>query len=145
MGVKTYRGPLWKYVHPFKYLKGEARIARRQMSLDRVLWRVFGPDMPKPTLKTKTTRVTAATRRRDVQRAAKKAAPRKGAAKKTAAKKPGQPAARTTVKRKVNGQFNGREAMPGYERTLFERAHDRAETPPPAVRWTGTRTPRSSR
>ena len=147
MPVKTYRGPLWKVFHPFRYLKAEYRTAKRQMHPVRVLWRVFGPGTAAPTLKTKTTRVTAATRQRDVQRIAKKAAPRKTAAKKTAAtRKAAQPGtSKTVVKRKKNGQWDGREAMPGYERSLFERAHGNAETPPPAMRWTGTRTTMSSR
>lgn len=77
MPVKTYRGPLWKVFHPVRYLKAEYRTARRQMRPGRILWRVFGPGTAAPTLKTKTTRVTAATRQRDVRRMARAAAPRK--------------------------------------------------------------------
>ena len=89
MASRTYRGPLWKYVHPAKYLKSEARKARFHMRPDRVAWRVFGNGSAKPTLKTETRHVNEQTRRRDVQReqAAAARAAKKAAAKKTAGKR----------------------------------------------------------
>lgn len=145
--TKTYKGPLWKYVHPVKYLKAEARTARRQMSPLRALGRVMSVPEIKAGLRTTTTRVNAGTRQADVQRATKKAA----AAKKTAAKRPdpyqvaaGIPARnrrtaasmakaaqprKTVAVRKKNGQFNGRAVMDPREREMFEQAEQRRVDP----------------
>lgn len=139
--VKTYRSPLWKYVHPVKYLGAQARAAGRQMRPDRALGRVISTPEVISALRTKTTKVTTATRQADVQRAAKKAA----AAKKVAAKRtdpyaaalaiPGQnrevaakqaksaqPAKKTVAVRKRNGQFDGRKSMNDTELRRFTAA-----------------------
>lgn len=159
--TRTYKGPLWKYVHPGKYLKSEARKARYHMRPDRVLWRVFGTGSAKPSLKTKTTKVNAGTRQAEVQRATKKAAAKKTATKKTAAKRPdpyqvaaGIPARnrkaaagmakaaqprKTVAVRKKNGQFNGRAVMDPRERAMFERAEQGHVDPQMRVRNSRTR------
>jgi len=87
--TKRYRSPLWKYAHPVRYLRGQARSAARQMRPDKVIVRALSLDEVAKAGRTKTTRVTAASRQAQVQRAAKKtaAAQKKTAAKKTAAKR----------------------------------------------------------
>ena len=146
--TKRYKSPLWKYVHPVKYLRSEYRKAKRAMHPVKVIGRVTSLDQVARLGRTTTTRVNAGTRQADVRRAAKKTA---AAQKKTAAKRadPYQVAAgiparnrkaaasmakatqpgKTVAVRKKNGQFNGRAVMDPRERALFEQAEQRAVDP----------------
>ena len=109
--TKTYRSPLWKYVHPLKYFKAEARKARRDMSPLKALGRVMSVPEVKAGLRTTTTKVNADTRRKQVA-----AAQKKTAAKKTTPKKAATPVKRASgratpmkdrVVRNPDGTFNG--------------------------------------
>ncbi len=84
--VKTYKSPLWKYVHPVQHLRNEARRARRQMAPTKVLGRVFSVPEIRSAVGTKTVRVTAETRRKQAAAAEKHAST---PAKKAPAKKTG--------------------------------------------------------
>ena len=146
--VKRYRSPLWKYVHPVAYLKGEARRARRQMAPGKVLGRYFSVPEIKSAVGTKTVRVTADTRRRQAATAEKRAS-RPAPAKKSAAKsrrpdpyaaalaipaqnravaakmaKAAQPAKRAVAVRKKDGsgRFDGRKVMAPYELDAYTAA-----------------------
>jgi hypothetical protein len=77
---KQYKSPLWKYVHPAKYLRSEYRKAKRAMHPVKVIGRVTSLDQVVNLGRTTTTKVNATTRQAEVQRAAQK----KTAAKKTA-------------------------------------------------------------
>ena len=109
--TKTYKSRWWKYVHPFKYFKAEARKARRDMSPLKALGRVMSVPEVKAGLRTTTTKVNADTRRKQVA-----AAQKKTAAKKTTAKKAAIPVKRASgraasmkdrVVRNADGTFNG--------------------------------------
>lgn len=67
--TKTYRSPLWKYLHPIRYLGSEYRKAKRAMRPDRVAVRGMSWDQFAALWRTKTTKVNERTRRRDAQRA----------------------------------------------------------------------------
>lgn len=135
-----------KPANPLTYPLREVRRGLRQMKPWKVIWRgMSGPEFMaglRSVFGTTTVHMNAKTRTRQVEAHRRKTE----AAKKRSTRviKP-QPGAKTWVKRNAKGQWAGREAMPGYERSAYLAAYDRAETPPPAVRWTGTRTPRSSR
>jgi hypothetical protein len=148
--VKTSRGPLWKYVHPVKYLRGQARTAVRQMRPDRAIGRAMSIPEVRAGLRTQTKKATAQTRQPDVTRAAKKASAAKRAAAKRAdpyaaalaipgqnrqiaarQAKAAQPAKKTTAVRKTDGsgRFDGREAMAPRELERFEQAERRYVDP----------------
>lgn len=99
--TKTYKSPLWKYVHPLKYFKAEARKAWRDMSPLKALGRVMSVPEIKAGLRTTTTRVNASTRQADLQRAQKKTA---AAQKKTAAKKTAKRADPYAAARQIPGR-----------------------------------------
>lgn len=146
MPIKTYKSPLWKYVHPVKHLKNEARRARRQMAPGKVLGRYFSVPEIRSAAGTKTVRVNADTRREQAVAAEKRAA-RATPAKKTAAKgrkqdpyaaalaipeanrKAGaaaaraqQPAKKTVAVRRKDGKFDGRKVMAPHELDAYTAA-----------------------
>lgn len=144
--TKTYKGPLWKVFHPFKYFKAEARKARRDMSPLKALGRVMSVPEIKAGLRTTTTRVNATTRQADLQRAAKKTTAKKAAAKRpdpyqvaagipqrnrnaaAGMAKATQPRKAVPV-RKKNGQFDGRRSMRADDLATYERAQGGAVDP----------------
>lgn len=109
--TKTYKSPLWKYVHPLKYLKAEARKARRDMSPLKALGRVMSVPEVKAGLRTTTTKVNETTRRKQVASTQKKTAAKKTTAKKTATpvkRASGRAASmKDRVVRNSDGTFNG--------------------------------------
>lgn len=147
--TKTYKSQWWKYVHPLKYFKAEARKARRGMSPLKALGRVMSVPEIKAGLRTTTTKVNAGTRQAEVQRAAKKAA---AAQKKTTAKKDPYAAARAiparnrqaaakmakaaqprkaVAKRKTDGsgRFDGSKSMNERDLAAWQRAQGGAVDP----------------
>lgn len=146
--VKKTKTPLWKYVHPVKHLKNEARRARRQMVPGKVLGRFFSVPEIRAAVGTKTVRVNAETRRKQAATAEKRAG-RPVAAKKTAAKrgkqdpyavalaipernrkagaamaKSAQPAKKAVAVRKKDGsgRFDGRKVMAPHELDAYTAA-----------------------
>lgn len=123
--VRTYRSPLWKYAHPVKYLKAEARKARRDMNPLRVASRGLSINDAKSALRTTTKRVDAQTRQRDVQRAQAAAtrAAKKTTATKTASKQdPYAVALAIPEKNRRAGAQIAKAAAPKKAAPMSERA-----------------------
>lgn len=152
--TKTYKGPLWKVLHPGKYLRSEYRKAKRAMHPGKVFLRVTSLDEVAKLGRTTMTRVNASTRQAEVQRAARKAAAgqKKTTAKKTAAKpdpyaaalaipaRNRQAAAKMTkaaapkkqvARRKTDGsgQFDGSKSMNERDLAAWQRAQGGAVDP----------------
>lgn len=120
--TKTYKGPLWKVLHPGKHLKSEYRRAKRAMRPGKVFLRVTSLDEVVKLGRTTTTRVNATTRQADVQRATKKTA----AAKKTTAKRrdPYQVAAGIPERNRRAGAQMMKAAQPGAKKKTYVQGRD---------------------
>jgi len=129
MPTKTYRSPVWKYAHPVKYLKSEARKARRAMAPTKALGRVFSVPEIRAALGTRTTKVTAETRQKQVAGVQRKETAAKKKATRVIKPRPAANGGNANYRRKKNGQFNGREAMSPHERALFDRAQQQRVDP----------------
>lgn len=125
--TKTYKSPVWKYFHPLKHFKAEARKVRRDMSPLKALGRVMSVPEIKAGLRTTTTRVNAGTRQAEVQRATKKAAAaKKTTAKKTTAKRPDpyQVAAGVPERNRRAGAQMMKAAQPGAKKKTYVQGRD---------------------
>lgn len=118
--VKTVKSPLWKYVHPVKHLKNEARRARRQMAPAEVLGRVFSVPEIRSAVGTKTVHVNAETRRKQAAAAQKRAA---APAKKAAAKK--------TTGRPGSSVYEQAQAIPAQNRAAAAKMAQPRKKPAP--------------
>jgi hypothetical protein len=123
-----------------------------------VLLRVSSLDQVAKLGRTQTTQVNEQTRRADLQRAAKKttrkqrsstyeAARAIPAQNRTLAAKQAKAAQSASGKKQVpvrgkGGKFDGSTVMTEPELALYRQALAKAQAPPAAVRWTGTRSPR---
>lgn len=117
------------------------RKARHDMRLDRAIGRVLSvPELKsgvRSLVGTHTTHVTGETRKKQVAGVQRK---QTAAANKATRKiQPRVTGKAVVTKRNKRGQFDSVKAMSPHELAVYERAVAKGETPPPAVRWSGTR------
>jgi len=109
------------------------RKIKHDMRPDRAIGRVMSwPEVKagvRSLIGTRTTKVTAETRQKQVAGVQRKEAAAKKKATRVIKPRPTANGGNANYRRKQNGQFNGREAMPGHERALFDRAEQQRVDP----------------
>jgi hypothetical protein len=125
----------------FPELHKAVRRAAHDMRPDRAIGRMMSvPELKsgvRPLVGTRTTHVTGETRKKQVTGVQRK---QTAAANKATRKiQPRGTGKAVVTKRNKRGQFDSVKAMSPHELAAYERAVAKGETPPPAVRWAGTR------